>query len=55
MGSPTGTAPAAATANFSRVDRIKKLPYRPANIKLADVKKAINAVIRERSVRKDSK
>jgi len=55
MASRIGTAQAAGTANFSRVDRIKKLPYKPATIKLADVKKAINAVIRERSVGKSSK
>jgi hypothetical protein len=52
MGSRTGTARA---ADLSRVDRIKKLPYTTANIKLADIKKAVNAVIRERSIRKDSK
>ncbi len=55
MASPTAAARPAITTNLSRVDRIKKLPYRPANIKLADVKKAIDAVIRERSVGKDSK
>jgi hypothetical protein len=43
------------TTSSSRADRIKKLPYKPANVKLAEVKRAINAVIREQSVRKDRK
>jgi len=55
MASRTGTAQAAGTANFSRVDRIKKLPYSTATIKLADVKKAVSAVIKERSVAKKGK
>ncbi len=55
MGSPTRAAGTAVANNLSRVDRITKLPYKPANVKLADVKKAVNAVIRERGVRKDSK
>jgi hypothetical protein len=55
MGSQAGTAQAAASADFSRVDQLKKLPYKSATLKLADIKRAVSAVIRERSVGKDSK
>ena len=48
MALSTGTARSAATDNFSRVDHIKKLPYKPTNVKLADIKKAVNTVIKQR-------
>jgi hypothetical protein len=37
-----------ATSDAPRVDLLKKLPYRQGQLKLSDIKKAVNAVVNER-------
>ena len=37
-----------AASDAPRVDLLKKLPYRQGQLKLSDIKKAVNAVVNER-------
>jgi hypothetical protein len=48
MKSTTATTRSRAAADAPRIDLLKKLPYRQGQLKVSDIKKAVNAVINER-------
>jgi hypothetical protein len=48
MKSTTAANRNRAAADAPRVDLLKKLPYRHGQLKLSDIKKAVNAVVNER-------
>jgi hypothetical protein len=48
MKSTTAANRNRAASDAPRVDLLKKLPYRQGQLKLSDIKKAVNAVVNER-------
>lgn len=48
MKSTTATCRNRNAADAPRIDLLKKLPYRQGQLKLSDIKKAVNAVVNER-------
>ncbi len=48
MKSTTATSRNRNAADAPRIDLLKKLPYRQGQLKLSDIKKAVNAVVNER-------
>jgi hypothetical protein len=48
MKSTTAATRNHAASDAPRVDLLKKLPYRQGQLKLSDIKKAVNAVVNER-------
>jgi len=51
MKSTTNALGHCAASDGPRVDQIKKLPLRSGRLKLTDIRKAVDAVVRERLAR----
>jgi hypothetical protein len=48
MKSTTAATRNRAAADAPRIDLLKKLPYRQGQLKLSDIKRAVNAVVNAR-------